>query len=103
LGNYSLNSIGESTLRTLKAGFQVRPLDMFGFSILKEQDLEAEESIRSLYQVDFMPNNNCWILNFAYRETVVDTRYSFNWVFNFGNDDFKSYKTNFFSFARLNQ
>jgi LPS-assembly protein len=103
LGNYNLNSVGESKLRTLKAGFQVRPLDTIGLSILKEQDLDARENIRSLYQVDFMPNNNCWILNFSYRETVVDNRYSFNWVFNFGNDDFKDYKTNYFSFARLNR
>ncbi len=101
LANYNLNSVGESNLRTLKAGFQIRPFDAIGFSLLKEQDLDAKENIRSIYQVDYMPNNNCWILNINYRETVVDSRYSFNWVFNFGNTEFKDYRNDFFKFNRL--
>jgi len=102
IGNYNLNSIGDETLKTLRFGAQFRPIDAIGFSFLKEDDLDARENIRSIYQLDLMPNNNCWILNFAYRETVVDSRYSVNWVFNFGNDEFKNYRTNFFNFNRLN-
>ncbi len=102
LANYNLNSIGEESLKTLRFGAQVRLIDAVGFSFLKEDDLDARENIRSIYQIDLMPDNNCWILNFAYRETVVDSRYSVNWVFNFGNDEFKTYKTNFFDFNRLN-
>lgn len=101
LGAYNSNTLSGANLRTLRAGLQIRPMDAIGFSILKEQDLEANENIRSIYQLDMMPDNNCWIMNLNYRETVVDSRYSVNWVFNFGNDDFKLYKTNFFSFNRL--
>lgn len=101
LGSYNLNSLDGSNIKTLKLGAQVRPIDVLGFSALVEQDLDAEENIRSIYQVDFMPNNNCWILNLNYRKTVVDNRYSFNWVFNFGNDEFKEYRNNFFRFDRI--
>lgn len=102
LGAYKYNSLSGGNIKTLRGGFQVRPFDSLGFSILKEEDLNARENIRSIYQLDFMPHNNCWIINLNYRETVVNTRYTINWVFNFGNDDFKNYKTNFFSFNRLN-
>ncbi len=101
LGAYNYNSLPGANLKTVRGGVQVRPIDAFGFSMLKEQDLDADENIRSIYQVDFMPDNNCWIMNLNYRETVVDTRYTVNWVFNFGNDDFKQYRSNFFSFNRL--
>ena len=103
LGSYMFNSLEGANLQTIRGGFQIRPFDVFGFSILKEHDLRARSNIRSIYQVDFMPNNNCWIINVNYRETVVDNRYSVNWVFNFGNDDFKTYRSNFFRFDRLTQ
>lgn len=101
LASYNYNSLSGSNLKTLKAGGQIRPIDVLGFSVLKEQDLDADTNIRSIYQVDFMPNNNCWILNLNYQETVVGNRYTFNWVFNFGNDEFKEYRTNFFRFDRI--
>lgn len=101
LGAYNYNSLSGANLKTARGGIQIRPIDALGFSLLKEQDLQADENIRSIYQVDFMPDNNCWIVNLNYRETVVDTRYTVNWVFNFGNDDFKEYRNNFFSFNRL--
>lgn len=103
LSVYNRNTLEGANLETLRVGFQLRPIDVFGFSILQEQDLKAQQRIRSIYQMDFMPNNNCWILNLNYRETVVDNRYSLNWVFNFGNDDFKDYRNNFFRFDRLDQ
>lgn len=101
LSAYNYNSLPGANIKTLRGGFQIRPFDTLGFSILKEQDLHADANIRSIYQVDFMPDNNCWIFNLNYRETVVGTRYTVNWVFNFGNDDFKNYRKNFFTFNRL--
>ena len=98
---YSANSLPGSALRTLKLGGQVRPMDVLGLSAVSEFDLDAEENIRTIYQADFMPDNNCWILNLSYRQSVVDERYAVNFVFNLGNEDFKSYRNNFFSFNRL--
>ena len=74
---------------------------MFGIAFLKEHDLDADENITSIYQVDFMPLNNCWILNFNYKESLDEQRYAFNFEFNFGNDEFKEYRNNFFNFNRL--
>ena len=101
LTQYNYNSFSDSSLKTLKAGIQFRPLDIIGFAVLKEQDLDADENISSIYQVDFMPNNNCWIFNLNYSESLDEKRYAFNFEFNFGNEDFKTYRTNFFNFSRL--
>lgn len=104
LGTYNLNSFPNSSLKTLKVGFQLRPFDTFGFSYLTEEDLDANENIASIYQVDFMPNNNCWIFIINYKESFSaerEKRIGFNFEFNFGNDEFKNYKRNFFSFNRL--
>jgi len=101
LGAYSANTLPGSDLRTLKLGGQVRPMDTLGFSALRETDLDASENIRTIYQADIMPNNNCWIFNVNYRKSVVDERYSVNFVFNLGNKEFETFRSNFFSFDRL--
>lgn len=101
LGEYQYNSFSDSSLKTIKTGIQFRPIDAFGISFLKEQDLNANENVSSIYQVDFMPDNNCWIINLTYQDSLVTQNFSFNFVFNFGNDTFKEYKTNYFSFARF--
>lgn len=102
LAAYSANSLPGSNLRTLKLGGQVRPADVIGLSAVGEFDLDAEQNIRTIYQADFMPSNNCWILNLNYQDSVVGKRYAFNIVFNLGNEEFKDYRRNFFSFNRLN-
>ena len=76
-------------------------MDTLGFSALRETDLDASENIRTIYQADIMPNNNCWIFNVNYRKSVVDERYSVNFVFNLGNKEFETFRSNFFSFDRL--
>jgi LPS-assembly protein len=101
VSSYNANSFADSNLKTIKAGFQFKPIDVLGVSFLKEQDLDANDNIASIYQVDFMPHNNCWILNFNYKESFVEKRYSFNFEFNFGNEEFKSYRNNFFDFGRI--
>jgi LPS-assembly protein len=101
LSAYNYNSLTGSNIRTLRLGAQFRPTDIIGFTYLRDQDLDADENIMTIYQMDFMPPNNCWIINLNYRESVVDQRYAFNFVFNFGNDDFKEYKENFYNFQRV--
>lgn len=101
LSEFNVNTFEDSSLKTLKTGIQFRPLDVLGFSALREYDLDADENISSIYQVDFMPHNNCWIFNINYKESLLEQRYAFNFEFNFGNDEFKNYRNNFFSFSRL--
>ncbi len=101
LADYNFNSLGDANLRNLKVGTNFRPIDVFGFSILREFDLDADQNIKSIYQMDYMPNNNCWIFSLNYWQTVIDSRVSFNILFNFGDENFSSYRDNYFSFNRL--
>jgi LPS-assembly protein len=101
--NYEENSFPESNKELLRFGFQVRPLDAIGFSLLQEYDLRTDENIRTIYQVDLMPNNNCWIINLNYRDSIVAKQFALNFVFNFGDESFSNYRNNFWSFNRLGQ
>lgn len=100
LGAYNYNSAGEATLNILKVGGQVRPTDTLGFAIMRDMDLEAKKLLRTTYSLDIMPHNNCWILNLNYKETVVNSQYSFNVLFNFGDDNFAQYRNNYFGVKR---
>lgn len=100
LGQYTYNSFGESNLNTVSYGGQIRPLDTLGFAVMQDLDLEAKKNIRTSYVLDIMPHNNCWILNLNYRESLVDSRFSFNVLFNFGDDNFAQYRNNYFGVKR---
>jgi LPS-assembly protein len=100
LGAYNYNSFGASNLNTLSAGGQIRPTETLGFAVMKDMDLEANKNIRTIYTLDLMPYNNCWILNLNYRQSLVDSRYSFNILFNFGDDNFAQYRNNYFTVKR---
>jgi LPS-assembly protein len=101
LANYNYNSFANSNLNTLTAGAQVRPTDVLGFAILKDMDLEAKEDIRTIYSVDIMPHNNCYILNLNLRESLVGSRYSFNIIWNFGDETFSRYRNDYFAASQV--
>ncbi len=101
LSSYSYNSISVNKINSLTFGGQIRPTDVLGFAMLKNLDLEANRNVRTIYSLDIMPNNNCWILSLDYSERLGISRYSFNIMFNFGNDDFAAYRNNYFGVKRL--
>lgn len=101
LGSYNYNSFGQSNLNTITAGGQVRPTDIIGIAVLKNIDLEANKSLRTIYSLDIMPHNNCWILNLNYMDSLAGSRYSFNVLFNFGDDGFQDYRNDYFRVKRL--
>ena len=90
-----------SNLKSLYFGGQIRPTDSLGVAMLKNVDLEANKDIRTIYSVDIMPHNNCWIFSLNYRKSIVDSRYSFNIMFNFGDDNFERYRNDYFGMKRL--
>lgn len=102
LVGFNSNSLPGADLRTMRAGAQFLPIDTFGISSLREFDLDAQEDIRAIYQADFMPSNDCWMLSLNYRKSVVDERYAFNFVLNLGEEGFRQLKNNFFDFSRIN-
>lgn len=100
-GNYSYNSFDVSNLNTISFGGQIRPTDILGVGMVKDVDLAAKKDIRTIYSMDIMPHNDCWILNLNYRESLVDSRFSFNILFNFGDDNFDRYRDDYFAVKRL--
>ncbi len=99
--NYNYNSFSSSNLKSLSVGGQVRPTDTLGVAMVKDMDLTAKKDIRTIYSIDIMPHNNCWIFNLNYRKSIVDSRYSFNILFNFGDDNFERYRNDYFGVKRL--
>lgn len=100
-GAYNYNSFAESDLQTLSFGGQIRPTDTLGLALVKDMDLAAKQDVRTVYSVDIMPHNNCWILNLNFRESLGVSRYSFNVMFNFGDEGFERYRTDYFAVKRL--
>lgn len=98
--NYSYNSFSSSNLNSLSFGGQIRPIDTLGLAMVKDMDLEADKDIRTVYSMDIMPHNNCWIFNLNYRRSIVDERFSFNILFNFGDESFERYRNDYFAVKR---
>lgn len=99
--NFYHSSFSASKISTLSVGGQVRPTDIIGLAMVKDMDLEARRDVRTVYSLDIMPHNNCWILNLNYRQSIVDQRIFFNILFNFGDDNFHDLRNNYFAVKRL--
>jgi len=100
-GIYTYNSFNTSNLNTASFGGQVRPTDVLGLAMVRDMDLEAGTNIRTVYSLDIMPHNNCLILNLSYRDGINDSRYSFNVIFNFGDESFERYRNDYFGMKRI--
>lgn len=101
MSSYNYNSFESSNLNSLSFGGQLRPTDELGIAMVKDIDLEARRDIRTIYSLDLMPHNNCWIFSLNYRKSIVDSRYSFNILFNFGDDSFERFRNDYFGVKRL--
>jgi len=62
--------------------------------------LEEQEDIKTIYGIDLMPNNNCWILTLNREEALGVRRHSFNILFNFGDERFANYRRDWFRVKR---
>ncbi len=100
LSNYNYNTFPTSQFHTLSAGAQVRPTDIIGLAMVKDMDLQANKSTRTLYSLDIMPHNNCYIFSLGYRKSYIE-QYTFNIMFNFGDDKFDRYRYDYFGVKRL--
>ncbi len=98
--SYNYNSFGKK-LNSIVYGGQVRPTDILGLAMSKQEDLEAKKNINTTYSIDLMPNNNCWILNFSYTQTLNYERFSLGVMFNFGDDRFERMRNDYFAVKRI--
>jgi LPS-assembly protein len=101
LSNYNYNSFESSKFHVLSVGGQVRPTDILGVAVMRDMDLNANIVTRTLYSVDIMPHNNCYIFSLGYRSTNNIEQYTFNILFNFGDDNFDRYRYDYFGVKRL--
>ncbi len=89
---YNLNSFDNSDLEIISFGTQIKPADFLRFSVIQEHDISANKDTRRIYELDYIPSNNCYVLNLNYRTTLVDERISFNILLNFGDNGFQRAK-----------
>ncbi len=86
--NYNLNTFDLAPLRTVSYGFFHRPMDIFAFTYKQEIDINAEQTLNTVYGVDYIPLNNCWRFGLTYSKTLVGDRISFDLLFNYGDENF---------------
>jgi LPS-assembly protein len=98
---YNFNTFDQS-INTLNAAVQIKPTDTLGFSYGRQIDFQARQDIWTIYSLDIMPHNNCWILNLGFEQSQIrGNRYLFNIMFNFGDDRFSQYRKDWFRAQRL--
>lgn len=97
---YNYDGLREKKLNTITYGGQVRPTDILGLAYSRQEDLEANRNLSTIYSIDLMPHNNCWILNFNYQQKINYARFSFGIMFNFGDDRFERMRNDYFAVKR---
>lgn len=61
------------------------------FTAMYDFDVEQSREVMSDYGVIYSPYNNCWKLGLNYERSQVEKRLSFNFIFNFNDNNFTSF------------
>ena len=69
----------------------IRPIDLITFSWEYDYDIAEQKNVGNSYNILYSPKNNCWMLNLRRSKTLIDTKYSLNFLFNFNKNSFASF------------
>ena len=83
----NLFNTNQQRLETIYLNAQIELSQYFVFRTRQEFDLEDNERVRSVYELQYHPANNCWALLFNFRDTIVDQRFSLNFALNFSGGE----------------
>lgn len=90
--SYNYNSLNA---QTYTVGARLRALSFLHFGYYNQFDINAGQSVRSVYDLDYIPSNRCWKLNLNFQKTLAADRIAFNLVLNFGDGRFNDPKVGF--------
>jgi hypothetical protein len=80
---YDSFSIPVNKVITLYGGIQ--PIDLITLNARYEYDLAIKVRTKSSYSLLYSPRNKCWMLDLNRYTDQIETKYSFNLLFNFNN------------------
>ena len=90
--SYNYNSL---SAQTYIIGTRLRALSFLHLGYYNQFDINAQQSVNSIYDLDYLPSNKCWKLNLNFQKTLVAERIAFNLILNFGDGRFNQPKVGF--------
>tara|TARA_R110002072_G_scaffold64203_11_gene160049 strand:- start:33633 stop:36020 length:2388 start_codon:yes stop_codon:yes gene_type:complete len=64
--------------------------DMISTRAEWEYDIDKKRSNKTLFGLNYAPVNNCWKVEFAYSNSIIESTFAFNFLINFNNNIFTS-------------
>jgi LPS-assembly protein len=81
---------GLDPVKNLNFSFKLSPSDIWQFSGDFKWNLLNKINELTFYQISYRPLNNCWGLNWGYKEDLTQKKFIFNFMVNFNDSNFTS-------------
>jgi LPS-assembly protein len=87
-GSLVYNAFSRPIYKTVITNADFRLNDLISFRAYFDYDLQLKSTNRTTYGVTYSPTNNCWMLDLAFSTTQIEKSISFNFLFNFNDNNF---------------
>lgn len=69
-------------------GFDIAVSDQLNFLVKQSRDLASSITNQEEYYLNYLPENDCWLLSLGYQRTINQENFSIDFALNFGNPSF---------------
>lgn len=87
-GRFTYDSLPASLRKFLTLEGKIVPIDVIHLKARYDYNIENKLTSEQFYDIEYRPLNNCWMIDFTYNKTQIDSRYSVNFAINYNTKSF---------------
>jgi LPS-assembly protein len=87
---FNYDSFSSPVRKFMSNTFHLKISDLILLKFEQDYDLERRTATKNLYGIIYRPKNNCWLVELAYTDNLVDEQISINIGINYNDNNFKT-------------
>jgi len=91
--SFNYDSFSDPVQKFMSNTIQLKLSDLVLLKFEQDYDLDRRSATKNLYGIIYKPLNNCWLVEVAYADTLVDEQISVNFGINYNDNNFRTFNS----------
>ncbi|MCK5882404.1 MAG: hypothetical protein KAG61_01850, partial [Bacteriovoracaceae bacterium] len=87
---YHYNNASDSEKQDVSVTLRFSPADIISTYFRYDYDIQTDILNDRMLGIIYRPQSKCWLMHISQKKTQIDTKYSFNFLINFNDQNFNS-------------
>ena len=87
---YSYDDASDPETEEISLTFRFRPMDILSTYLKYDYDIQTDVLNEREIGMVYRPLSRCWLMQLSQEKSQIDTKYSFNFLINFNDENFNS-------------